>query len=939
MKFNHYTLGKLIRLLTIVILFPQFAFCQDAEKLVPDPSVATGKLKNGLTYYIRNNHKPENKVELRLVVKAGSILEENDQLGLAHFMEHMNFNGTKNFERNELVKYLQTIGVQFGADLNAYTAFDQTVYILPIPTDKPGNLEKGFQIIEDWAHNANLTDQDIDDERSVVLEESRLGKGADDRMLRKYFPKMMDGTKYAERLPIGKDEVIKKFKYDKLKDFYHDWYRPELEAVVVVGDIDTAKAIEMITNHFAGIKNPSPAKRRSYESLKPRHEPEAMIVTDKEATGYSLNLFYPYQKKHETTTPDEYKRDIIKNLGLTILNHRLNDLAQGANPPFTYGYAYFNNLVHGYENLSVSCGFGKEGVENSLNAITGELLRLKKFGFSQTELETAKKELMSGMESAYNERGTTDSKNYVEEYIRNFLDKEPFPGIEKEYSMYKTYIPGIQLNEVNTIAKNWVTSKNIFTLITGPEDPEVVLPKQSELLRMVTEGFSQQVKQVDEKKVPTSLINKMPAAGRVTKTEKEEGLDATTYTLSNDIKVTFKTTNFKTDEILLQGIKKGGTNLYDVDDRYNALFTCDAVESMGVGEFSPTDLEKMLAGKTLSVSTSMSDISDIVSGNSSVKDFESMMQVLYLYLSSPRRDDGLFKAFKTKQETSIHFMSANPKMAFIDTTIKTLYENDPLARVVIPKESDLEKIDINRVLEIYRDEFCGADGYHFFITGNINAETALPIIEKYLGSIPKHNKRAILKDNGVRPLSGNNKFELKKGTEKQSFIFEVYAGKAPYSEDFSMKVQALAEVLNIKVIEELREKMGSIYAGGFSGGATKEPYERFSIILQLPCGPENVDTLISASNLQIETIKENGPDAKDIEKVKSQWHEKHVTDLKENRYWNESLVNILFWGREKDRVIKFDDFIQTITTEDLKNTAKKVFNGNNQFLSILYPEK
>jgi zinc protease len=453
-KFN-YRFLRIFLHLALIVFFSISAIAQDAiDKLPKDPDLATGKLANGLTYYIRNNHKPEKKVELRLVVNAGSVLEEDDQQGLAHFMEHMEFNGTKSFEKNELVSYLQSIGVQFGADLNAYTGFDQTVFILPIPTDKPDNLEKGFQILEDWAHNASLTEQDIDDERGVVLEESRLGKGADDRMMRKYFPKLTEGTMYADRLPIGKDDIIKKFKYDRLKDFYNDWYRPDLEAVVVVGDIDTTTAKSMLIDHFSHLKNPSPEKRRKYESVKPRREPDAMVVVDKEATSTMLGIIYPYTKKHETLTVSDYKLEIIRNLALAIINHRLNDLAQSAEPPFPYAQAGFDDMIHGFECLTFYSGFNKTGPDSALNAIATEILKLKKFGVTEPELELVKKELMSGMEKIYNERNTTESRTYAEECIRNFTDKEPIPGIENEYGYYKTFIPEIKAADLNTMIKN-----------------------------------------------------------------------------------------------------------------------------------------------------------------------------------------------------------------------------------------------------------------------------------------------------------------------------------------------------------------------------------------------------------------------------------------------------------------------------------------------------
>jgi zinc protease len=931
--------SKVTLCVALVLALQTTSNAQDlSAKLPKDPDVETGTLPNGLTYYIRSNHKPERKVELRLVVKAGAILENNDQLGLAHFMEHMNFNGTKNFQKNDLVSYLQSIGVQFGADLNAYTAFDQTVYILPIPTDKPSNLEKGFQIIEDWAHNALLTDKDIDEERGVVLEESRLGKGADDRMMKKYFPKLAEGTLYADRLPIGKDSILKTFKYNTIRSFYKDWYRPDLQAVVVVGDIDVATAKKMIMAHFANLKNPANERERKYVEVTPRKAPDAMVVTDKEATNSTLLISYPYKKVKEHTTLGDYRSDLVNELAQQIINRRLTDLGQSANPPFPFASVGDDDMVHGYKAFTCFALFSEDGPEKALNALTGELLKAQKFGFAAGELELAKKNALSGIEKSYNERTTTESREYVEEYVHAFLDKEPFPGVANEYKYYKDLLPGITLDDVNKAAQKMLENPNTFSLITAPEGKGVKLPTDKELLDMTAKGFHQDIKAEEEKKVATSLMDTKPKAGTVVSTKKEDGLDATTYTLSNGIQVTVKTTNFKSDEILLKAVKKGGTNNYGIADRDNVHFATDVVDAMGLGNFSPSDFEKVLAGKKVELTESIGDISDELTGNSTVKDFESLMQVTYLQITQPRIDTALFSAFKNKQKTMLAFIMSNPQAAFVDTTIKVLYDFNPLARMVIPKQADFDNINLDRTIQIYKDEIGTPDGYHFYIVGNIKAEDAKPLIETYLGSIPSKGTAPSFKDNGVRPVKGTKDLRVKKGKEQKSLILSIYSGEVPYSEDLALKTKALAEILNIKVIEDLREKMGKIYGGGFQGQVSKDPYERYSIQLQLPCGPESVDTLLSAANIEIKMLKEKGPEAKDLDKVKSQWREKYRTDVKENKYWEDKLESTLFWGRDKDRVLNYEKYINALTADEIKATARQLFDGKNQFTSVLYPE-
>ncbi|MES2702659.1 MAG: insulinase family protein [Bacteroidota bacterium] len=940
MQSIQYVLRRSVFLVAAVVSLTGAATGQDLKSKLPtDPNVVIGKLDNGLTYYIRSNKKPANKVELRLVVKAGSILENENQKGLAHFMEHMNFNGTKNFKKNDLVGYLQSIGVQFGADLNAYTSFDQTVYILPIPTTKPGNLEKGFQIIEDWAHNALLTDKDIDDERGVVLEESRLGKGADDRMLKKYFPRLAEGSLYADRLPIGTDEVLKGFKYETIRSFYKDWYRPDLQAVVVVGDIDVATAKKMITQHFAGLKNPARERERLYVGVTPRKAPEAMVVTDKEATSTDLTIMFPYTKNEESTTLGDYKEDLERSLVQQMINRRLGELARSSNPPFPQAYVGFDNLVHGYESFTASASFGNEGPEQALNALTGELLRAKQFGFTESELELAKRDLMANIERAYNERATTESSRMLEEYIRNFLDNEPIPGIENENNYHKSMLPAIKLGDVNGLVGHWMANPNTFTLITAPDKGDVKLPTDKQLNDMVAKGFSQKVERTVERAVATSLMASPPPPGKIASKASEDGLGATTYTLSNGVRVTIKPTDFKSDEILMTGVKRGGSTGYDVADRSNVNFATDIVENMGVGDFTPTDLEKVMAGKNVKVDMTINDVSANISASSSVKDFESLMQLMHLYMARPRKDAALFNAYKEKQKTMLQFISSNPRAAFADTTVCALYNGNPLRRMVFPKPEDFEKMNMDRAVEIYREEFSNADGYHFFIVGNIRPDVALPLIETYLGSLPTANRVTMIKDNGVRPVKGSKELKYRKGKEKQSLIMAIYSGEAPYSEDLALKAAALAEVLNIKVIEEMREKMGAIYGGGFSASVSQFPYERFSIQMQLPCGPENVDKLLAAANQEIKNIREKGPDQKDLDKVKSQWREKNITDVKENKYWSGKLESVVFWGRNKERVTNYQNFVDKLTTEDMKNTARQMFSDNgNKFISVLYPE-
>lgn len=912
----------------------------NSAKLPIDPKTTVGKLSNGLTYYIRPNGKPEHKVELRLIVNTGSILENDNQQGLAHFMEHMNFNGTKNFPKNKLVDFLQSIGVEFGADLNAYTSFDETVYILPIPTDKPGNLESGFQVIEDWAHNANLTEADINDERNVVLEESRLGKGAEDRMSKKYLPKLLAGSQYGNRLPIGKDDILKTFKPEVIRSFYKDWYRPDLMAVAVVGDVTVAEAEALIKKHFGGIANPANERKRTEFEVPAYAESSAMVLTDKEATNYTFQLYFPVKKDKVQVTLGDYREALVKTLFTQILNRRYQELTQSATPPFAFAQAFAESWARGYESFGVY-SMPTSDIATAVNVTVGELVKAQEFGFNAAEMEIVKKQILSGIEKAYNERDKTESSNLVEEYVRNFLTKEPIPGVENEYTYTKEMLNGITIEEVNAMAKKWLSKENddkYFALVTGPAANKIEVPGDIELKEMVDNAFQQKVSANAEKVLATSLLDKEPTPGKITAETTDKELGATTYTLSNGVKVTVKKTDFKSDEIILNAVKKGGSNNYPASDKSNTHFLSDVVESMGYGNFTPTQLSDFLSGKTVALKPQIDDVNDDLKGSSSVKDFETLLQLTYLQLTSPRNDDELFKGFVNTMNTQVQFLGQNPQMAFFDTLTKTLYQNNPLSPIAVPTPEAIAAINKDRTLEIYRNEFSNADGFHFFIVGNIDESTLKPLLEKYIASLPVKGTTPTYKDNGLRTISGKNKLVFKKGEEQKSFVVTASAGEMPYTEDLALQTNIVGEILSITVTENIREKMGAIYGGGFGGQFEELPYPHYMVQGYFPCGPENVDPIIKEAGKEIEDMKANGPSQKDLDKVKLAITEKRKEGIKTNNYWASKLEQILVWNNSKERFLNFDKELNKITVSDIKATANKLFNGKNDFTAVLMPE-
>jgi zinc protease len=910
------------------------------DTLPVDPNVKIGKLSNGLTYYIRQNKKPEQKVELRLVVNAGSVLEDADEQGLAHLSEHMAFRGTTHFKKNDIISFLQSIGVGFGNDLNANTSFDQTIYILPIPTDKPGNIEKGFEILEDWAHNVSYDSEDIDAERPVVLEESRLGKGANERMYRKIYPEIFAGSLYGSRLPIGLDSIVKNASYATVRRFYKDWYRPDLMAVIVVGDINPGEAEKLIKEHFEQLKNPVNERPRIHPPVPPYKSDEAKVVTDKEATSYSIIVNYSAEPLAPIVTLGDYKNDLAKDIFTTLFNERLRELTQKENPPFLYAYTDFGSFARGYESFSSTIGIGNNDATKALAAFEEELERVKKYGFTKPELDRAKSNLSTEMERTYNERTKTESANYVSEYIENFLSKEPIPGIENENKYYKELLPQISIENVNEVTKKLQEGSKQFVALLGPEPAAgKKLPSDSDLLATIASVQKMDIKPYEEKAVASSLLSTVPKPGKITASKSNATLGTTEFTLSNGVTVTIKPTEFKNDQILMSAVRAGGKNNYGLKDKYNAEYATAVVSSMGVGNFSPTDLQKFMSGKTVNVNPVFTNITEGMSGSSSVKDLESMLQLDYLYFTAPRLDTSLFRSYIQKNKAQVAFLSANPQVVFIDSLYKTLYHNDPLAPVAIPRSEYFDQINLNRLMEIYKQRFGNAYDMHFTFVGNFKESDLKPLIEKYIASLPSSPKKFAFIDNKVRPAKGTIDFRVYKGKEQKSLIVGVYTGEVPYSEALDLKADAISKILNIRIIEELRQKIQGIYGGGTQAQFEKFPYSHYTFFLQLPCGPEKVDTLLYAAHKEIEDLVKNGPSKENLDKVKQEWLEQYKVDIKENGTWLSELQSFNFPGDNPDYFINYEKYVKALTPKDIQDAAKILLTTKNVITGVMMPEK
>jgi zinc protease len=908
------------------------------DRLPLDPAIQTGKLSNGLTYYIRKNAKPEKKVELRLVINAGSLQEDETQLGLAHFCEHMAFNGTKNFPKNELVSFLEKMGIRFGADLNAYTSFNETVYMLPVPLDNPENLEKGFQVIEDWAHNCTYDPAEITKERGVVLEESRIGKGAWDRMFKQYRNQLFAGSKYAQRLPIGKDEIIQNAKPETIKRFYTTWYRPNLMAVIVVGDLEPSAALAMIKKHFGAITNPKTIVPHTETALPARTKTEVKVVTDKEATNYSLQVYFDNVKSPDASTLGAYQKGILQRLLTSMMSARFRELGQSANPPFLGAGAFNGGMARGYDNFTLSCGISKAGIDTALTATLGVVEQARKFGFLSAELERAKTSMLSSMERAAKEKDKTESSSFVQEYISLFLQNEPSPGIDQELKYYKDYLPKVTLQDVNSLLNSFKMEGHKFILLTGPENGEHKLPTEAELLAMYTKASKQTVKAYEEKALASSLMASAPTGGKIVSESVNLALGITEMTLNNGVKVTLKTTDFKNDEIQMRATRFGGINNYPVQDLRNASLISGIIGEMGLASFPPSDIRKINAGKIANVRPNIGNLTSGFQGSSSVKDFETLLQMVFLNATAPRRDDNLFAGYKGKQKSQWAMMGANPQFAFYDTLGKWM-SNNSVWELGLPKPADYDQINLERAISIYKECIGDAAGMHFVFVGSLDEAKMKPLIAQYLGSLPSSGKEKNWVDNGSRSIKGIQELKFYKGADPKSMVQMAWEAETKYSPDFEFHADALSEILNIRVIEKMREEMSGIYGGGFYCSVSKRPYEHFSAGLSFPCGPENVDKLIAAALAEIENIKTNGPKEEDLAKIKQQWTEQHRESVKDNGYWLGELHSIQLFKADPDRVLNYDKYLAALTVKDVQEAAKVIFGGPNRATAVMYPEK
>lgn len=905
------------------------------EALPFDNEVLTGTLENGFRYFIRKNKEPENRVTMYLAVKVGSVLETEEELGLAHFLEHMNFNGLKHFPKNELVDYLQKAGVRFGSDLNAYTGFEQTVYQLPIPSDDPELIANGLQVMRDWAQDALLETDEIDKERGVVLEEMRGRRGAQQRMQDQYLPVLLNGSRFAERLPIGTEEIITNFDPEVIREFHKRWYRPDLQSIIIVGDIDPLEMEKEVKRLFSDMRVPENAPERKEYKVELLDKNQFIAVTDPEMPSTVVQIFVKHQEDKVKTVAD-YRRNLMKYAYNQMLSARLTELAQSANPPFLNASVGISNFLGGLDNLSAYFVSKPGGVEEGLKALVRELERADKFGFNHTEFERAIANLQKSNETSYIERDKRRSDSYVNTYLDYFLEDKPALGDEDRYQITKQLLPTLTLQEVEAIAKDYYVAQNRDVLILAPEKDQQLLPEESAVSSWLAEVASEELTAYVDNVSDLPLLASEPIQGSVVSTLEIGSIEAKELTLSNGIKVILKPTTFKNNEILIRGFAPGGTSLYEDTDYPTASRAASLVNASGLGQLNTSELKKYLAGKRVNISPNIAERTQGIGGSTDKEGLQIAFEMIYGYFTEPRIEDDIFQSSLQRELSLMENRENNPSFVFSEAITTSLY-GDNVRRVPASRE-DVQEISKERALEIFKDRFADASNFTFTIVGAFTEEEILPHIEKYLAALPNLKRDETARELGiVEPDHGFEKI-VHKGKEEKAQVRLSYYGDYEYSESENLNLDALESVLTIKLIERLREDESGVYGTGARASYSK-PSGRYSFHIGFGTSVDKYESLILSALDEIRKVKENGPTQTDIEKFQIEQKRQLEVDKRDNGFWLGQIHGSLVNGEDPTYITRYLGDLEKVSVESVKEVANKYLKEEKLFKFILLPDQ
>ncbi len=899
-----------------------------------DSSVTVGKLPNGLRYYIRTNREPRNRAELRLVVNAGSILEDSTERGVAHFVEHMAFNGSTHFAKQELVDYLESTGVRFGADLNASTSFDETVYQLTVPTDSAGLLARGIQVLEDWAHGLTFDSAEVERERGVVIEEWRRGRGASQRISDELFPILFAGSRYAKRLPIGDPEIIRTAPRSVLEKFYREWYRPELMAVVAVGDFDRDSVRDLIVKRFSEIAPGSGAPARTVYPVPPHDSTLVGVATDPEATSSGVAIYYLQPVLGESTVGD-YRRDLVGDLYNSMLNARFREMAQRADPPFLGAGSAQGRVVRSSEAYILSALVSDSGMKRGLEALVQESERVAQHGFTPTELERQKRELLRAVERAYDERDKLNSAVLVGDYVDNFLSDEPMMSIGQQWELTKELVPGIRLEEVNELGRQWLRGRNRVITASAPARDSANVPTAPGLLAIADSAARLQVAAYVDSSATGDLVENPPQPGRIVGRETFASVGVTEWTLSNGVRVYLKPTDFKDDQLIFRAFSPGGTSLAP-DSLFLAARTASSVVMAGgVGNFSATELEKALAGKSVSVTPSIGAYQEGMAGGGSPKDASTIFQLIYLYFTAPRADSTAFLSYQGRVKSAFANRAASPAAAFSDTLEVTLARHHPRAEPLT--SASFDGMNLGESLEFYRDRFADASDFTFVFVGNIDTTEIRPLVERYIASLPATHRNESWRDMGMDYPTGVIQRDVHKGSDDKSQTAIVFSGPFEYDRHDVHELSALVDVLQIRLRDRLREELGGTYSVGVSASPTAYPRQRYAVSIGFGSAPDRVDELVKATFAEIDSLKQYGPTDTDVEKVREIELRELQSGLRQNGSWLSLITQYVHNGWDLADILGYEARIRALKASDVRDAARKYLDEKNYVSVSLYP--
>jgi zinc protease len=891
-----------------------------------DPVITSGRFANGLKYYIRANSKPEERAELRLAVNAGSVLEDDDQRGLAHFAEHMAFNGTKNFPKQDIINFVQSIGMRFGNHLNAYTSFDETVYMLQVPTDRPEVLDRAMLVLSDWAQHVTFDPVEIDKERGVVLEEWRLGRGAQGRLRDKQFPVLLAGSRYAERLPIGTPEVLQNFPHERLVQFYKDWYRPDLMAVVAVGDFDVAAIEALVKKHFGSIPaSGSPRPRPAYQ-VPPRDGTSYAIASDAELTTTSVSVYHTMPARDQSTLGAYRQIMLVDRMFIGMLNARLSEIAVKPGAPFLAAGAGLSPLVRTTETTTLGAAVRENGAEAGLDALFTEAARVARFGFTAPELERQKVTMLRGIERAMAEKENQQSDDLAAEYIRNFTTTEPIPGLAYEYELYKRFIPTITLAEVNALAKDWAPDRNRTVLVSAPDKPGLVLPTEARLAAVMSAADSKATSAYEDVASTKPLLGAIPSPGRVVSTVTKDAFGVTEWTLSNGVRVVLKPTTFRQDEVLVTAFSPGGTSLAPEENLIPAETAAQVVSSGGLGDFNAVDLRKVLTGKAAGAGASIGDYFEEINGSASPKDLETLFQMIYMRFTRPRPDPEMFSVLTDQLKVALANQRNTPEFAFNEALTSAIWQDHPRARPMTLER--VEEMDLEKSLAFYRDRFADASDFTFVFVGSFEPDALRPLVETYIASLPSTGRKEMWKDVGMRRARGIVERRVRKGIEPKSQTRLVFSGPFVYDQAHRVTIRAMAMVLEGTLREALREDLGGTYGVGVSAGYAKIPAPEYSVSISFGSDPERADALVKVALQRIDDLKTNGPNARDVTNIKEIMLREYESNMRQNGFFLREIAARYQHGEDLTDLFNLPAFYQQITGPAIQEAARQYFGAN-----------